>query len=185
MKAWTFQSERLSRVDFTFDYQIDAIDFDEDHFVSQSTKDNQHRKNGKIQTFRFGEGELVLRVYNKIDEIQEKSAKTWFYDLWGCQENVWRIEWQVRKDWLKSFGIRNFTDLIERQGDLLRYLVNDHTTLCAPTDDTNRSRWPIHPLWQNLQAYVATMDGLGVIRELDPDGLVDERLMRIVISVYG
>jgi hypothetical protein len=27
----TFQDERLSRVDFTFDYQIDAIDFDEDN----------------------------------------------------------------------------------------------------------------------------------------------------------
>lgn len=181
----TFQPERLSRVDFTFDYQIAAIDFDEDNFVSSASKDNQHRKNRKVQTFRFGEGELVLRIYNKVDEIQEKSAKTWFFDLWGCDENVWRIEWQVRKEWLRTFGIRTFADLLERQGDLLRVLVNDHTTLRIKTQDSNRSRWPLHPLWSDLQQRVAQMNGLGVVKELDPAALLDEREMRIAISVYG
>jgi len=181
----TFQPESLSRVDFTFDYQIEVIDFDEDSFVSQASKDNQHRKNRQVQTFRFGEGELVLRIYNKVDEIQEKSAKTWFFDLWGCKENVWRIEWQVRKEWLRTFGIRTFADLEERQGDLLRVLVNDHTTLRIKTEDSNRSRWPLHPLWQDLQAHVAQMDGLGIDKELDPAALLDEREMRIAISVYG
>lgn len=181
----TFQPERLSRVDFTFDYQIEAIDFDEDSFVSQASKDNQHRKNRTVQTFRFGEGELVLRIYNKIDEIQEKSAKTWFFDLWGCEENVWRIEWQVRKEWLRTFGIRTFADLEERQGDLLRVLVKDHTTLRIPNDDSNRSRWPLHPVWTDLQTFVSQMDGLGIIKELDPAALLEEREMRIAISVYG
>ena len=181
----TFQPERLSRVDFTFDYQIEAIDFDEDSFVSQASKDNQHRKNRTVQTFRFGEGELVLRIYNKIDEIQEKSAKTWFFDLWGCEENVWRIEWQVRKEWLRTFGIRTFADLEERQGDLLRVLVKDHTTLRIPTDDSNRSRWPLHPVWADLQTFVSQMDGLGIVKELDPAALLEEREMRIAISVYG
>ncbi len=180
-----YQPERLSRVDFTYDYQVSAIDFDEDSFVSQATKDNQHRKNRKVQTFRFGEGALVLRVYNKVDEIAESSAKTWFFDLWGCRENVWRIEWQVRKEWLRRFGIRTFGDLMERQGDLLRILVNDHTTLRIQTDDSNHSRWPLHPLWQDLQIRVAQMDGLGIIRELDPAALLDERLTRMVISIYG
>jgi hypothetical protein len=181
----TFQPESLSRVDFTFDYQISAIDFDEDNFVSAASKDNQHRKNRKVQTFRFGEGELVLRIYNKVDEIQEKSAKTWFFDLWGCQDNVWRIEWQVRKEWLRRFGIRTFTDLQERQGDLLRVLANDHTTLRIKTDDSNRSRWPLHPLWQDLQGFISQMEGLGIVRELDPAALLEEREMRIAVSVYG
>lgn len=181
----TFQPERLSRVDFTFDYQIKAIDFDEDSFVSQAAKDNQHRKNRKVQTFRFGEGELVLRIYNKIEEIQEKSAKTWFFDLWGCEEDVWRIEWQVRKEWLRTFGIRTFADLVERHGDLLRVLVNDHTTLRIQTEDSNRSRWPMHPVWVDLQTFVSQMDGLGLVKELDPAALLEEREMRIAVSVYG
>lgn len=181
----TFRPERLSRVDFTFDYQIAAIDFDEDSFVSQATKDNQHRKNRKVQTFRFGEGDVVLRIYNKVDEIQEKSAKTWFFDMWGCSENVWRIEWQIRKTWLRTFGIQTFADLEERQGDLLRILVNDHTTLRVPNDDSNRSRWLLHPLWADLQSHIAAMDGLGVVREIDPAALLDERETRMAISIYG
>lgn len=181
----SYQPERLSRVDFTFDYHLPEIDFDEDNFVSSFTKDNQHRKNGKVQTFRLGEGDLGLRVYNKCDEIQESSAKTWFYELWGIDNDVWRIEWQVRKVWLRQIGIRTFEDLKERQGDLLRVLVNDHTTLRIKSDDSNRSRWPLHHLWQDLQARAAKMDGLGVVRELNMPALLDERMMRITISLYG
>ena len=190
--AWTasvglcsYQPERLSRVDFTFDYHLPVIDFDEDNFITSFVKDNQHRKHGKVQTFRLGEGDLGLRVYNKCDEIQESSAKTWFYELWGMEQEVWRIEWQTRKEWLRLLGIRTFEDLKERQGDLLRVLVNDHTTLRIKTEDSNRSRWPLHPLWQDLQKRVAQMEGLGVVRELDMPALLDERMMRITLSLYG
>lgn len=177
--------ERLSRVDLTFDYSLPVVDFDEDSFVSTAVKDNKHRKNRIAQNFKFGEGDVLLRVYNKCDEIKEKSAKTWFYDLWKTDHDVWRIEWQVRKLWLRRFGIRTFADLEERQGDLLRVLVNDHTTLRIKTDDSNRSRWPLHPLWQDLIEQVANMDGLGVVRELDREALIDEREARIAVSIYG
>lgn len=181
----SYQPERLSRVDFTFDYHLPEIDFDEDNFVSGFIKDNQHRKHGKVQTFRLGEGDLGLRLYNKCDEIQESSAKTWFYELWGMGKDVWRIEWQARKAWLRLVGIRTFEDLQERQGDLLRVLVNDHTTLRIKSPDSNRSRWPLHPLWQDLQTRAARMQGLGVVRELNMPALLDERMMRITISLYG
>ncbi len=182
---FAYLPERLSRVDFSFDYHLPAIDFDEDSFVSNFAKDNQHRKHGKVQTFRFGEGDLALRVYNKCDEIQESSAKTWFFDLWGMDKEVWRIEWQTRKEWLRRIGIKTFEDLKERQGDLLRLLVNDHTTLRIKTEDSNRSRWPLHSLWQDLQERVGQMEGLGVVRELDVPALLDERQRRLAISVYG
>ena len=172
-------------MDFTFDYHLPLIDFDEDNFVSSFSKDNQHRKHGKVQTFTLGEGDLGLNVYNKTDEIQEKSAKTWFYDLWGMEQEVWRIEWRGRKGGVRLGGIRTFEGLGGRQGDLLRLLVNDHTTLRIKTDDSNRSRWPPHPLWLDLQGRVAQMDGLGVVRELDREKLLDERMMRITISLYG
>lgn len=190
--AWAFsvgmhpyKPEKLSRVDFTFDYHFPVLDFDEDSFVTSFSKDNQHRKDRKVQTFKFGEGDLGLNVYNKSDEIEEKSFKTWFYALWGIDKEVWRIEWRVRKEWLRRFGIRTYEDLKERQGDLLRILVNDHTSLRIKTDDSNRSRWPLHPLWVELRAHAAQMEGLGVVRELDRAALLDERMMRITISLYG
>ena len=106
-----YKDESLSRVDFCFDYNITKIDFDENSFLSRSAKDSQYREHGKYQTFNFGLGDIRLRVYNKVDEIKQKSSKVWFYKLWGQDKNVWRIEWQVRKDVLKSFDIKTFDDL--------------------------------------------------------------------------
>jgi hypothetical protein len=160
------RTESLSRVDFTFDYQIENPDFTIDSVVSLSAKDDQRREDRRVQTIMFGKGDVVLRIYDKIAEIEQSSEKVWFYELWGVREKVWRIEWQVRKDVLRRFGIKSFQDLFEGQGDVLRYLVNDHDTLRIPTEDTNRSRWPLHPLWVDLAQQIAEFCGQGVYRAL-------------------
>jgi hypothetical protein len=75
--------EALSRVDFTFDYQLPALDFNEDAFVSLSAKESRYREDGKLQTVSFGKGDVVLRFYDKIAEIEQQSEKVWLFDLWG------------------------------------------------------------------------------------------------------
>ncbi|HNB02288.1 MAG TPA: hypothetical protein PLK61_10815 [Nitrosomonas sp.] len=179
------KTEGLSRVDFSFDYHLPVIDFDEDNFVSLSVKDTQYRKDGKIQTFKLGESDVVLRIYDKVAEIEEQSGKSWFFELWGIAENVWRVEWQVRKDILKRFGIRTFADLQDGQGDVLRYLVTEHSTLREKIDDSNRSRWPLHPLWIDLQEQIDKLENQGIYREIDQQAILNERLMRMAISMYG
>lgn len=178
--------ESVSRIDWAFDYHLPVLDFDELHFVSVAAKDSKHREGGRIQTLTFGRGEVVLRVYDKVAEIEQESHKTWLFALWGgvC-EDVWRIEWQVRKALLRQFGIRTLESLFERQGDVLRHLVTEHTTLRVPTADSNRSRWPLHPLWEDLQRRIAELDALGAQRTDGLGAALDERLMRSVVSVYG
>lgn len=192
--AWTAglglvhkRAEGLSRVDFAFDVLLPVADFSEENFVTLATKDATHRKDRKAQTFRFGEGDTVLRVYDKCAEIRESSRKTWLYDLWGGHdEGVWRIEFQVRKDVLKRFGLRTFQDLFDGCGDLLRYLVHEHTTLRVRNDaDANRSRWPLHPLWRLLQEHVEQLAAQGVVREVDPDKPLLEQLTQLAIAVEG
>lgn len=151
-----YKPEALSRVDYCFDYHLPEIDFTEDSFVSRSTKDSQYREAKKVQTYSFGKGDIVLRVYDKVAEIQQQSSKVWFYLMWGRDTDVWRIEWQVRKSILKKHDIKTFDDLQDQQGDLLRYLSVDHDTLRVPTNDSNSSRWPLHPLWQDLQQQITT-----------------------------
>ena len=66
-----YRPERLSCVDFTFDYFLLTIDFDEDGFVSAASKDNQHRKNRKIRTFSFGEDDInCLVITNATFNLQ-------------------------------------------------------------------------------------------------------------------
>jgi hypothetical protein len=178
--------EGVSRVDFAFDFHLPTVDFTEDEFVTLSAKDSQHRKNGTVQTFTFGRDEIVLRVYNKSDEIDEASGKYWLHLFWdGHTENVWRVEWQIRKDVLKRFGLRSFQDLFDGYGDVLRYLVNEHTSLRVQTEDANRSRWPVHPLWAMLADKIVTLPAQGVYREIDPRMMLDETLLRMAISMEG
>jgi hypothetical protein len=178
--------EVVSRVDWSFDYHLPVLDFDESHFVSVAAKDSKHREGGRIQTLTFGRGDIVLRVYDKIAEIEQQSHKTWLLELWGgvC-EDVWRIEWQARKALLRQFGIRTFESLREREADVLRYLVSEHTTLRVPSGDSNRSRWPLHPLWQDLQRRIDETASLGAKRSDTFASALDERLTRSLISVYG
>ena len=103
-----------------------------------------------------------MRVYDKVAEIQEKSGKVWFYDLWGTDRDVWLIEWQVRKDCLRRFSIVTVQDLYDQVGDLVRYLSGEHDSLRLPTSDSNRSRWDLHPLWIDLQARAQKLNAEGV-----------------------
>lgn len=178
--------EGLSRCDFAFDFHLEDIDFDEDCFITVAAKDSQHRKNGKVQTFTFGRDEIVLRVYNKSDEVEEASGKYWLYPLWhGQTQDVWRVEWQVRKETLKRFGLRTFQDMFDGYGDMLRYLVREHTSLRVKSDDSNRSRWPVHSLWSLLSDKVGTLPAQGIYREVNPQAALDETLMRMAISLEG
>jgi hypothetical protein len=177
--------ERLSRVDFTFDYQISEIDFDEDNFTSRAIKDAQYRKSRKVQTFQFGSSDIRLRMYNKCDEIEEKSRKTWLYDIWKVDNNVWRIEWQVRKLALRSMDIISIESLYARQADLLKNLVNNHTTLRIESEDSNLSRRSWHPLWLDLEAQIEKIEQFGTARKFDMQRSVDEQLLWLSVSVYG
>lgn len=181
-----YKPESLSRIDYCFDYDQPVIDFDENSFKSKSVKDCKHRGSRKTQTFTFGlGGDIVLRVYDKVSEIKQKSDKVWFYTLWGQDKDVWRIEWQVRKEVLKDFSIATFDDLMAQVGDLLRYLATEHTSLRVPTDDSNSSRWPLHPLWKDLLEKIATLRSLGITRIHGQNSVLEERMMRMAISING
>jgi hypothetical protein len=180
-----YKREGLSRVDFAFDYHLPVVDFDEESFVSLSSADSKHRRDRKLRGVAFGQSDVRLRVYDKVAEIAEASQKVWFFDLWGMKEDVWRIEWQVRKEVLRRFGLRTVSDLAEGQGDVLRYLASEHDTLRVPSSDPNRSRWPLHRLWVDLQGQIATLPAQGVYRVIDPQAGIRERLMRLAIGIHG
>ena len=180
-----YRPESLGRVDFTFDYFLPVVDFDEDSVVTLSAVDSKHRRDKRLRGVSFGQSDVVLRIYDKVAEILEKSLKVWFFDLWGRSEDVWRIEWQVRKAVLRRFAIRTFADLADQQGDVLRYLVREHDSLRVKTEDPNRSRWPLHPLWIDLAKRIETLEAQGVYREIDPEAAIRERLARLAISMHG
>jgi len=180
-----YRPESVSRADLAFDFFLALLDFDKDSFVSLADTDNQYRKYRKTQTFNIGGDDILLRVYNKVAEIKGKSGKVWFYELWGRETDVWRVEWQLRKDFLRSFKIRTLDDLYKYKGDMLQYLCTKQTTLRIPSNDSNRSRWSLHPLWIELQNHIQSLEQFGASRNFDREAVLEAIKVRMAISMYG
>jgi hypothetical protein len=178
--------EKITRADFCFDYWLAERDFDHRNFVSLSAKDATYREHGVEQTFDFGRGAVKFRMYDKCAEIEQQSGKSWFYPLWGgLREDVFRIEWQTRKAVLKRFGLRSLEGMESQAGDMLTYLSTQHDTLRIASSDSNRSRWRLHPLWEDVQRQAATYRRQGVLAEIDAVAALDERRATWGVSLYG
>ncbi|MBB3065771.1 hypothetical protein [Limibacillus halophilus] len=180
-----YRPSSVSRIDWSFDYDLPLVDFAADHFVTRASKDAIYREHGLVQTLTFGRGEVVVRLYDKSAEIEQESGKVFFHQLWGQKENVWRVEFQIRRERLAPGGITNPTEIGIHQGDILRELANSHTTLRKPSGDSNRSRWPLHPLWQGLLQDISALDQTGLIREIDRQAPLNWRLFQQTKSLHG
>lgn len=117
-----------------------------------------------LETLTIGQGAaLTIQVYDKGKEINEASGKFWMLDLWARSgwrpedpekiKDVWRLEIRMRKEFLRGRGILRFEELRENLSELLAEALYTRR-LTAPNCDSNRARWPLHPLW--TVAYQAT-----------------------------
>ncbi len=177
--------EVVSRVDAAFDFQIAQPDFRTEHFVSQAAKDSTWRENQAPQTFQFGRSDVVCRVYDKIAEIEQQSGKSWLFDIWGVREGVWRAEFQIRGERLKEAGIATVDQMRAYLPSLVKHLARHHTSLRLPGHDSNRSRWPLHPMWRGV---IDSVDQLTTPPEHPPPPLLtgsDYQLQRQLRSLNG
>ncbi len=126
-----------------------------------------------------------MRIYDKVAEITQQSEKHWFYDLWGQNKDVWRVEFQVRRPHLKKIGVDGLVNLHDFKGDILRELAINHTSLRQPTGDSNRSRWPYHPLWQSLLTAISQETQTGLIETFQPEKSLTYVLDHQLRSLYG
>ena len=176
---------KVSRADIAFDYHLGRPGFEIGDFVSRSTKDSQWRDNRALQTLSFGTGAVVIRVYDKSAEIREASGKAWFHDIWGISDGVWRIEFQLRREALAEGGIDTPRDLFEGIAPVLDRLARRHTSLRRPTADKTRSRWPLHPLWEDLLFRITAFTGQTDLRMPDEGRLLELRRRQQARSLYG
>lgn len=64
------------------------------------------------------------------------------------ESQVWRFELRLGSKQLRNqFELRSWDDLRSGIGDAYRDAFN-RIRYCAPTQDTNRSRWPTDELWR-------------------------------------
>lgn len=114
----------------------------------------------KVQTITLGSKDnLQLQIYNKTDEIKEKSEKRWMFDVWEnngitidreTSPKIWRVEVRFGKTYLKNrdqYDTRIFECLMAQLEELINTAYRDRRLTRPNWNDRNRERWPVHPLF--------------------------------------
>jgi len=148
----------VSRVDLYADFQTDADieSFGRKAWITRAAGWDAHARHDIYTGVSIGlGGPISARLYDKTEEIK-KSKKTYFLDLWkraGMDPDlpVWRLEFQAMREVLHQLGIRSFDGMIREQGGIWGYAMRTWLRLAIPQEgDSNRARWPTHPLWERL-----------------------------------
>lgn len=59
----------------------------------------------------------------------------------------------MKRDVLVTLGVPKISDLLQAQRGLWRYFTEDWLRLVVPSStDSNQTRWPNHPLWDDITA---------------------------------
>lgn len=142
----------------------------------------------RTQTLTIGKKDtLQIQIYNKTDEITEKSGKTWMYRLWAetgltpdgqRYSDVWRLEMRFCRQYLADRNIDTFEDFESSREQLLSEALSTRR-LTDRTDDTNRRRWPLHPLWAQA------LELSGQRREFLPLGRMREQVSDVIVREAG
>ncbi len=93
-------------------------------------------------------GPISCSIYDKAREVK-RSGKLWFEDLWSSNGwdgagAVWRVEFRFKREFLHELNV----DGLYHGG-----WPDGWLRLVVPVPgDTTRSRWPVHPGWEEVQA---------------------------------
>ena len=156
----TVINHKISRCDLYADFRIPGglgLEFLKSHMVGKAQHTSHFMKGDSLETFYVGEksSPLELRIYNKSVEIGKKGTEERWMLVWFTDnaQDVWRIEFQIRRQVLKQFGINTIDDLRNQKADLWRYATVDWFSLRC-LDDANQARRTIHEFWVKVQSCV-------------------------------
>lgn len=179
-----------SRVDLCADFHIPEgldLDFLEICRVSRTTNTHPHLDDRSLQTWYLysKDSSVLLRIYNKSLEI-EKSNKPWFWDVWGIEksENVWRVEYEVKRKTLKGYAINEVTQLEKMVSALWAELTGNWMSLRLP-DHKRNTRRTVHPWWLDVQEVslrFGEYNELGKAETLEPMSL--DHFIKCIAGYY-
>ncbi|NQV07176.1 hypothetical protein HQ535_11535, partial [bacterium] len=179
---------KVSRVDLFMDVQGWAPTPEmRDRFVTRATHRRLYEDEAEMNMLQFGKrgNGLYARIYNKSTETQKKGS-VWWHDLWGerwrPEEDVWRIEAEIRREVLGQLGIDTLDDLFANVGGAWGY-ITEWLSLRIPSEDKTRSRWQIDPAWEAVSQASLRNGAAGLERTYDAKRRA--KLRPIIVGMRG
>lgn len=170
--------EAIARVDYAVDVaasDLGGFVLDPTAFVMHSHTSRAdhaedidiHGVSGRYTSVTVGKmpGRQVI-IYDKTREAAARQKKEW-PEIWNASlakqgrapldegDRVFRVELRAGKTYLKErWGITTWADLDNKLGDLFAATLAD-IRYCRSNGDSNRARWPLHPIWEAVGKAVA------------------------------
>lgn len=194
-------SEHINRVDFAMDFLMPEFEPNEDNLVmghrfarnKQGMIGEPYRKDGssnRVTGLTVGKnpGRQIV-IYDKRLQILTVRDKMFWLDIWNRNRSkhglppldlsdpetsrVWRVELRLYRNILRSkrYRVSTFGTLQNKIEFMFRELLRD-VRYVVPTSDTNRSRWPNHPIWDKVKLEVKSE--LATLKADLPIGRVEE-----------
>ena len=173
----------LTRIDVAVDFQGWIPTFEEmQNVVCKSGFRPVYPNTVNPETFMFGKGDCVVRLYDKTKEIAVKNHQ-WWHNVWklhGYDPSlpVWRLEVQLRSGALKELGMRNTSTALENIYGLFCYGL-DFASLREQASDSNLRRATEHQAWIDLREQFSPSNLLGRIRPIATAMTYDASVARI------
>lgn len=177
---------RVSRVDYAIDFLAPWFEPDREALVvPPGTRMQEYTAPDETETHAIGARVAGLRagaianrqlvIYDKRAEVIAKGKAGWL-TIWNnarakagqppldlkvrYQSQVWRFELRMGSKQLRNrWEMRSWADLRNIIGDAFSDFC-ERIRYTIPTTDTNRARWPVHELWQEVKNSI-TRDLMG------------------------
>lgn len=124
----------------------------------------------RLATLDFSKGAPhACCLYDKTAEIRV-SRKDWMEEVWTANgwdgaSRVTRVEFRYKRECLREMQVEEAYAFLDQIPGLWAYSTNCWLRHTLPTDDPNRARWPLSPLWELVQQASFFCDGTPAIRE--------------------
>jgi hypothetical protein len=181
-------SVRVSRADWFFDfYTPDFVEEMQFGIAANAVCHSSVKKFETTQTIGVGQcaqtltlgsrASLQNTLYDKTREIVEASGKDWLYGVWaagldgewpwrGIPRDVIRLEVRMFCEFLKQRNCRRPPEVQQNREALLTEALYTRRLVVPQENDTNRRRWPIHPLFSEAIRHSGTPDMLPLGRKV-------------------
>jgi len=160
IKAWggEVQSVRVSRVDVCVDVLMREDDWTLgllDQFVTRANDLHPYLRRKVLTGIQVGKGAILARLYDKPIEIRDRSGKIWMYDIWGIESvpdghRIIRVEFQLRRELLKSLRIDSVDDLLQLLPMIWAYCTQNWLKVQTGTGDHHTQRHTV-AWWRVVQ----------------------------------
>ena len=189
MKGFLYKS-KVCRVDACVDLVGEDIDticlkFANNHKICRARKGSLYFDGLRKTGFDLGE-QTRIRIYDKLLEASEEKKEILVERRWGeVPDSAVRVEFQLRRKSLKSFGVESVEDWIRERAKICKYLTGEWFRLTkGEVDRANTTRQENCDFWKRVQVAFEKWAGrtLENVRRVKPRKYDDKALRKQAVG---